>query len=124
MNFVRVPLTLSRRMLRLLKWPLFWWLTIFVHTVVFTGAALFYFIERDHNPVQLTGTDALYWSIATATTVGYGDIRTVTVAGKWLAMGLMLSGTLFSALYTALFASALIEEDLKHLEADILHRRK
>jgi len=124
MNFVHVPLTLSRRLLRLLKWPLFWWLTFFVHTVVFASAALFYYIERDHNPVPLTATDAIYWSIATATTVGYGDIRTVTIAGKWLSMGLMLSGTLFSALYTALFASALIEEDLKHLEDDILRRKQ
>lgn len=123
MSFGRVPLTLSRRLIRLLRWPLFWWLTIFVHSVVFVSAALFYVLERDVNPVRLTITDAMYWSIATATTVGYGDIRTVTIAGKWLSMALMLSGTLFSALYTALFASALIEEDLKHLEKDLLQSR-
>jgi voltage-gated potassium channel len=115
---------LTRRLIRLLRSPLFWWLTIFVHSVVFIGATLFYWLEKDVNPSPVTATDALYWAIATATTVGYGDITTVTTPGKWLAMGLMLSGTLFSALYTAIFASALIEEDLKHFEEDLLHSRR
>jgi len=74
--------------------------------------------------VTLTFLDCIYFMVVTVATVGYGDIRSVTIAGKWLSMGLMLSGTLFSALYTALFASALIEEDLKHLEDDILRRKR
>ncbi len=123
MSFRRIPITLTRRLIKLLKWPLFWWLTIFVHSTVFIGAGLFYWLEHDVNPDQINLTEALYWSIATATTVGYGDITTVTTGGKWLAMGLMLLGTLFSALYTAIFATALIHEDLKHLEEDILHTK-
>ena len=64
-------------------------------------------------------TDALYWAISTATTVGYGDIVTETTIGKWLAMSLMVSGTLFSALYTALFAAALMKPSLDKIERDI-----
>ena len=64
-------------------------------------------------------TDALYWAISTATTVGYGDIVTVTALGKWLAMALMVGGTLFSALYTALFATALMKPEIDEIESEL-----
>ena len=112
-RFHHIPIHMGQRLLRMFRRPVFWWLTIFTHGVVITGALLFYMFEKPHNPGNITFTDSLYWAIATATTVGYGDIATVTVPGKWLSMALMLLGTLFSALYTAVFASALIEADLE-----------
>lgn len=36
--------------------------------------------------------DALYFSIVTITTVGYGDIHPVTMAGKFLAVALIITG--------------------------------
>lgn len=102
---------------------MFWWLTIFVHSVVLVGAALFYWLEGvDHQPA-LSFTDALYWAVASATTVGYGDIVAVSTKGKWLSMAMMALGSLFSALYTAIFASALIAQDLETLEADLLQQK-
>ena len=36
--------------------------------------------------------DGLWWSLVTATTVGYGDLAPRTAEGRWLAIGLMLTG--------------------------------
>ncbi|MEY4632043.1 MAG: ligand-gated ion channel [Pseudomonadota bacterium] len=122
-RFHHIPIHMGQRLLRMFKRPVFWWLTIFTHGVVILGAILFYWLEQPANPAKITLTDALYWAIATATTVGYGDITTVTTAGKWLAMALMLLGTLVSALYTAVFASALIEADLEAFENEMMIKK-
>jgi voltage-gated potassium channel Kch len=79
-----------------------------------------YFVEIDINPKLQSFNDALYWAVATATTVGYGDITAATVLGKWLSMALMVLGTLFSALYTALFAAALMKPEMDVIEREIL----
>ena len=36
--------------------------------------------------------DALWWSYTTLTTVGYGDIYPTTTQGRFIAVGLMISG--------------------------------
>lgn len=107
------------RLLWLVKRPVFWQLTILVHGLMLAAASIFYLLESDTNPNLHSMTDALYWAISTATTVGYGDIVTQTTVGKWLAMSLMVGGTLFSALYTALFATALMKPSLDQIEREI-----
>lgn len=49
------------------------------------GALLFAVVE--HLSVGIS----LYWAVATATTVGYGDVAPHTVAGHWIAVLIMLS---------------------------------
>ena len=65
--------------------------------VVLVGTLTFMRVE------SLTALDALYFSVVTVTTVGYGDIHPVTPLGKLLAMGLILSGggTFFGILAAA-----------------------
>lgn len=108
-----------QRFMWLMRRPVFWQLTIIVHGLLFCCAGLFYWIESDSNPDLKSFQDALYWSVTTATTVGYGDITTQSYAGKWLSMALMVLGTLFSALYTALFAAAFMKPELDHIEHEI-----
>lgn len=56
-------------------------------------------LETASNSNILTGEDALWWSISTITTVGYGDRFPVTSEGRLLASCLMVSGVgLFGAL--------------------------
>ena len=49
--------------------------------------------------------DALWWAIATVTTVGYGDRYPVTALGRVIAVGLMLVGIALIGLVTATIAT-------------------
>ena len=83
------------------------------NSVISAFAIVIYYIERDVNDKINSVIDAFWWSFATATTVGYGDITPKTMEGKLLGIFLMLVGTALFATYTALFARAIIGDDFK-----------
>jgi voltage-gated potassium channel len=66
------------------------------------------------GPIQTFG-DALWWSLTTITTVGYGDMYPVTVRGRRIAVGLMICGIGVLGVVTASFASWLLER-VKEIE--------
>ena len=53
--------------------------------------------------------DALWWALATVTTVGYGDITPITTEGKLLAAVLMVAGIALLGIVTATLASWLVD---------------
>jgi len=53
--------------------------------------------------------DALWWSLTTMTTVGYGDRFPVTVEGRMVATGLMIAGIALLGVVTAAIASWFVE---------------
>ncbi|MFC4119316.1 potassium channel family protein [Nonomuraea zeae] len=53
--------------------------------------------------------DALWWSLTTMTTVGYGDRFPVTSEGRLVAAGLMLAGIALLGVVTAAIASWFVE---------------
>lgn len=53
--------------------------------------------------------DALWWSITTVTTVGYGDLIPVTQTGRMVAVALMIGGITLLGVVTATLASWIIE---------------
>ena len=55
--------------------------------------------------------DALWWALATITTVGYGDIFPVTVAGRIVGGFTMIVGISTFALVTAKIAQFLVRPD-------------
>jgi len=61
-------------------------LLLAVGFVTFIGGAVIYVFEAHTNPKIGTIFDAIYWSLITISTVGYGDITPVTEEGKVLTM--------------------------------------
>ncbi len=64
-------------------------------------------VERGHDSPVDSFPDALWWSIATVTTVGYGDVVPVTTAGRAFAYVLMVGGIGLFGAFTANLASIL-----------------
>jgi voltage-gated potassium channel len=74
--------------------------------------------------------DGVWWATVTVTTVGYGDIYPTSVAGRIIAIIVMLAGVAFLAVLTATIASYFVKTDrgeehatitaaLARIEADI-----
>jgi voltage-gated potassium channel len=73
--------------------------------------------ETAENSNIKTASDALWWSAATVTTVGYGDHYPVTTAGRIVGVVLMLVGIGLFGTFTAFVASLFVQQDNKQLEA-------
>jgi voltage-gated potassium channel len=70
-------------------------------------SCLMYFAEHALQPEKLgTIPDAMWWSIVTVTTVGYGDVTPLSVWGKVIGAFTALSGVFTVALLTGIVASA------------------
>ena len=72
-----------------------------VLTLVVIIGAVMYLVEGSENGFDNIPL-AIYWTIVTMTTVGYGDIAPMTVAGKVLASGVMLLGYAIIAVPTGI----------------------
>ncbi|MFE3290563.1 potassium channel family protein [Rhodococcus sp. NPDC059234] len=61
------------------------------------------------DAVITTYPNALWWSVETVTTVGYGDYAPVTETGRMIAVGLMIAGIALLGVVTAILASWLVQ---------------
>ena len=75
--------------------------------VTILGAAM-YLIEGERNGFSSIPV-AIYWSIVTMTTVGYGDLAPQTVAGKALASVVMILGYSILAVPTGIVTAGIVE---------------
>jgi voltage-gated potassium channel len=79
------------------------------------AAALMHLAEGKVQPDKLgTIPDALWWSIVTIGTIGYGDVVPVTALGKLIATATIFLGLIMMALPVGIIATAF---------ADQIHRR-
>jgi len=83
----------------------------FASIIIFVSSILIYVMEANNpdSPVH-TLFDAIYWSIVTISTVGYGDVTAVTDAGRVVAMFVIISGIAVLAFSTSLVVSAFTEK--------------
>ena len=74
---------------------------------VILTSSLMYFAETAHQPDKFSSIpDAIYWSLITLTTVGYGDVSPITGVGKIIAVSTAFMGVCVVALLTGIVASA------------------
>ena len=66
-----------------------------------------------------TPSDALWWSIVTITTVGYGDRYPVSDGGRVVAAILMIVGVALFGTFTGFVASLFVEPDIKREENEV-----
>ncbi len=82
-----------------------------VLALVTIASTLMYAVERDAQPKAFGSIPlAMWWGIVTLTTVGYGDVYPVTMAGKVVAGVSVLLGVGLFALPAGILASGFHEE--------------
>ncbi|NVM21877.1 MAG: ion transporter [Desulfobacterales bacterium] len=86
------------------------WVLVFVIIIVFslTSAGVFLF-EQHINQDFHSLSDAVWWTIVTAATVGYGDKVPETVGGRVTAVLVMIVGIALVSIVTGRIASWLVE---------------
>lgn len=87
--------------------------------IVVLASSTMYFVEHQAQPKVFSSIPAaMWWSIQTLTTVGYGDIYPITPAGRLLGTVIALVGIGFFALPAGVLAAAYAQEIQKG------HRRR
>ena len=80
-------------------------------TMLFMASSLVYILEQEHQPDRFASIPhAMWWGMATLTTVGYGDVVPVSPMGRMLGVVIMLLGVGTFALPAGILASAFYEE--------------
>jgi voltage-gated potassium channel len=78
--------------------------TVNLGVFIFVVTSAVYVTQNDINPAIQTYIDALYFTITTLTTTGFGDITLVGPGGRLLAVIIMVAGvSLFLRLLQAIF---------------------
>jgi voltage-gated potassium channel len=83
--------------------------------IVFSSIAVLN-VETAPDSTIKTAEDALWWSLATVTTVGYGDVYPRTTVGHIVAAVLMIAGVALFGTFTATVASFFVQQDNRHEE--------
>lgn len=90
--------------------------------VILVGALAMYAVESGQNRQVASFGDALWWSVVTATTVGYGDLSPVTTEGRVIAVILMLTGIGVIGVFTATIASLFLEDHHQDTRSSVVAR--
>jgi len=79
--------------------------------VLFLAAVGIYHFEHDAQPdVFASIPHALWWAVATLSTVGYGDIYPITAGGRFFTGIVLLVGLAVIAVPTGLISAALVSK--------------
>jgi voltage-gated potassium channel len=97
--------------------------------IVFSSIAVLHFEKSADSNIRGAG-DALWWSLSTVTTVGYGDRFPVSPEGRILGVLLMTAGVGLFATFTGYIASLVvgtnneIQEELSELNSEMSSLRE
>jgi len=91
--------------------------------VTFSSIAILH-VETGPEANIASGQDAVWWSVVTITTVGYGDKYPVSVEGRIIAVVLMCGGIGLFGTFTAFVASWFLAPGAKKQEDDLAEMRR
>ena len=83
--------------------------TVILLLVLIIGSFIFFIVERSVNPEVPNYESAMWFSIISMTTVGYGDIVPVTLIGRIIGVIIILTGMGYVSLVTATLAYSFID---------------
>lgn len=84
---------------------------IIMIVLVILSASIIYSVEHKAQPEAFNSIpSAIWWSVVTMTTVGYGDVTPVTFMGKFISIFIMLLGVGIVALPAAMMAAKFGDE--------------
>ena len=83
---------------------------MFVMAVTFGSTIIFIYEGAGVNPNIHDFFDAVYWSVITISTVGFGDISPITIQGRVATLFLVIGGMGVIAFFTSIVTTALNEK--------------
>ena len=87
--------------------------------VLIFASSLMYYAEHQAQPELFSSIPtSMWWGVITLTTIGYGDVYPVTIAGKIIGAGVAILGIAVYAIPTGIMASAFTEELRRRRETD------
>ena len=94
--------------------------SFFIIAILVLGASLaMYSAEHEAQPEAFeNGFSAVWWSVSTLLTVGYGDIYPITVTGRLLAIILAFLGVCAVAVPTGIISAGFVEKFSRSEHAD------
>jgi voltage-gated potassium channel len=94
-------------------------LFIFASVVIFISSVLIYVMEGNNPESNIHNFfEAIYWSVVTLSTVGFGDITPITDEGKFISILIIISGVGVLSFSTSLIVTAFNErlDEVKELK--------
>jgi voltage-gated potassium channel len=89
--------------------------------ILIISSSLMYYVERDAQPDAFNSIPAaMWWGVATLTTIGYGDIYPKTVLGKVLGSVIGILGIGLFALPAGIIASGFATELSSHKSGPVI----
>ena len=79
-----------------------------VAVTIAMGSVAFYIVEGKSNADVQGPFDAVWWTVVTLTTVGYGDTVPGSPLGKVVAITLMLSGVILMAVFAGVMSQTMV----------------
>lgn len=102
---------LNRRLAETLRGRVVVYGAITAALLIFCASLAVLQAERHHHGANIESfADALWWSVVTICTVGYGDRFPVTLDGRCIGIALMISGVGLFGAVTASFAAWLVDQ--------------
>jgi voltage-gated potassium channel len=97
----------------------FFYLLVASGVVIFVGTVVMYNIESGaENTRMKTLLDALWWCVATVSTVGYGDVVPVTNLGRIVALIYMFFGITLIAILMAVVTNTFYKKRIEKPEIE------